>query len=205
MKIKYTKPSETSFEIELIPNTVNYFVGLNGTGKTVTTSALEYHIREKLKKRGNWATVPATHLLEPYTFEGFDEIADVWHYTSKTRQSHWVDLDMVFESASSISTLHSSEGMVCQSEIVRVFNKRDEENTLFIFDEIDGNLDIRAKQIFFNKVLPQLKGTSIVMSHDMFFFFINNDVRVFDFTTKTYKTYDEYYLENLIKYSKIVK
>ena len=101
----------------------------------------------------------------------------------------WVDLDMAINSAAGVGALHSSEGMNCQSEIVAIAKRREEENTLFVFDEIDGNLDVKAKHIFFDHFLPTIKGTSIVMSHDPWFL---TDKQVFNFSSGEYMLYQEY-------------
>lgn len=183
------------YKLELIPNTVNFIVGLNGSGKTVMTSSLNEFLAKKLKKKSNWMTNPPEH-IKGFDFEEFDNIKDVWHYTAKTRQSHWLDLDITLQSVMGHAALWASEGMSCQAEIVAAFKKKEEKDTLFIFDEIDGNLDIRAKFLFFDAVLPALKGTSIVMSHDPYFLM---GCEVFDFTDKTKKTFLEYREENCIR------
>jgi len=199
MKIKFEKGLKNipeGFELPIIPNAITYVVGLNGSGKTVTFSTLVNFLNKKLKKKGNWMTPPPDYMMKGFSFEGFDDITDVWHYTAKTRQSMWVDLDLTMESAAGIGSLHSSEGINCQAEIVAMAKKKNEEKTLFIFDEIDGNLDVRAKHIFFDHVLPTIKGTSIVMSHDPWFLI---DKQVFDFSSGTYMLYQEY----MRKYTKL--
>jgi len=178
MKIIFKKPFKIFTEtntIEIIPNTVNYFVGLNGCGKSVITSSLAEHIFDKFDRtkkkaqRYNWMTRPPDYLLENFDFEGFDSITDITFYTAKHRQSQFVDLDQTFDHPSSIGCLRSSEGMNNQSELINAFKQRNDVNRLFIFDEIDGTLDIKAKSLFFDRLLPSLKGTVIVCSHETFF------------------------------------
>ena len=86
MKIKFEKGIKAipeGFEFPIIPNSVNYIVGLNGSGKTVTFSSLVAFLNKRLKKKGNWMTPPPDHMMKGFSFEGFDDITDVWHYTAK--------------------------------------------------------------------------------------------------------------------------
>lgn len=203
MKIKIVKDFKalkSGAEIAIEPNKINYFVGLNGSGKTVTFGALYKHIQDifqknKIVKKKNWMVNPPQHLQEHFDFEGFESIKDIVFITAKTRQSQWVDLDLCFDTALGVGSLHASEGMTNQAEIVKLMDKKDEVDTLFMFDEIDGPLDYRAKSIYFDRVLPRLKGTVIVCSHDALFF---TGKDVYDFTTASRKNIVDYVKENTV-------
>lgn len=204
MKILFNKPFRIFTEkdsIEIIPNTVNYFVGLNGCGKSVITSSLAEHVfdsfskKKKEEQRYNWMTRPPDYIMENFRFEGFESITDISFYTAKHRQSQYVDLNMTFDHPANIGCLKISEGMNNQSEIVNAFKDKDNINKLYIFDEIDGTLDVRAKHLFFDRLLPQLKGTVIVCTHDTFFV---RKQEVIDLSTNTKMSMTDYF----IKYTK---
>lgn len=181
-------------KISIVANQVNYFVGLNGSGKSVTFSALAAFISEKLKIKNNWMTAPPERFLNKFDYKGFEIVGNLYHFTAKSRQSQWVDLDMALSSASSFWALHASEGMNNQSELMKLvedFNKKKVvTNMLYIFDEIDGSLDFRAKHIFFDLILKKLRGTIIVCSHDRWFL---NDEKVFDFSDGQTKVGKEFF------------
>lgn len=201
MKIKFNKDFKifkTGDEIAIRPNEVNYLVGLNGCGKSVITSSLADHIyksftaTKKKQQRHNWMTCPPDYIRENFSFEGFESITDITFYTAKHRQSQFVDLDQTFDHPSSIACLRISEGMNNQSELVEAFKCRSDKNRLFIFDEIDGTLDIRAKCLFFDRLLPSLSGTAIVCSHetllirekDVYDLSSNKQMKMVDYFTK---------------------
>lgn len=204
MKIVFKKPFKIFKEkdvIEIIPNKVNYFVGLNGCGKSVITSSLADHIYSKFdknkqkKQRYNWMTRPPDYLLENFAFEGFEFITDITFYTAKHRQSQFVDLDQTFDHPNSVGCLRSSEGMNNQAELVEAYKQKDEPNRLFIFDEIDGTLDIRAKSLFFDHLLPKLAGTSIICSHETLYL---GGKMVHDLTTNKKMKLVDYFTMNRI-------
>ena len=202
MKIKVVKDFSNGvrtklnagLEIEITPNTANYFVGLNGSGKTITMSTLASFLSKQTKNTLNWMISPPEHIMECFNFEGFEEVKDVYIVTAKSRQSQWVDLDIALKTPMGPFVLHASEGMANQAELVNIWDRRNEKDTVFIFDEIDGTLDVKSKSLFFNKMIPSIKGTVIVMSHDVFFL-LNQD-KVFDFTDKKYKSALKYSIEN---------
>ena len=180
--------------LELEPNKVNYIVGLNGTGKTITFSSMVHWLEKtqlKTKKSQNWMTEPPSHLTSCFQFEGFEQVTSVFHNTAKSRQSHWVDLDMALDSASGVGSLWSSEGQTNKNEFVKSLDHKDDPNVLYVFDEIDNCFDIKMKYMFF-KIITKLRGTVVVCSHDSFFL---EGHRVFDFTTGTYKRFCDYYAE----------
>ena len=198
IKADVSKSLKAGTKIPIAPNAANYFVGLNGTGKSVTFSTLAAKVQNSLKVKGNWMTPPPSYLMDKIEISGFDGIKDVYHFTAKSRQSQWIDLDMAFSSASGIGSLKSSEGVNNQAELVSVFEKAKkdpalDESTLYIFDEIDGCLDVRAKSIFFDRLIPALKGTVIICSHDCLFLKARS---LFDFTDCKVKTTQKFLMEN---------
>ena len=193
-KEDFNKVLVANTEIPIQPNEVNYFVGLNGSGKTVTLSCLAHFLFNQTKNTGNWMTEPPK-FLQKLEFIGFQDVQKVYHYTAKSRQSMFVDMDMVLSSVLSIGTLWASEGMHAQAEVVSTLKDKDNPNAFFIFDEIDGVLDARAKHIFFDQVLKVLKGTVVVATHETFY--MAKKERVFDFTSGTFKTFSSYHLDSI--------
>lgn len=183
--------------INVLPNSVNRFVGLNGSGKTICFSALADFLVKRLKLEGNWMTPPPKFLSNQFKFEGFSIIKHIIHFTAKSRQSQFIDLDIAFTSAAGANALNLSEGMNCQAELAKLLsdaisNPEKDKKTLYIFDEIDGPLDPRAKSIFFDQLLPKLKGTVVVCTHDCFFL---GKKDVFDFTDGSVKSAVQYFTE----------
>jgi ABC-type dipeptide/oligopeptide/nickel transport system ATPase component len=78
------------------PNKTNLVVGRNGSGKTITFSSLVTHLvkHQTKQKDHNWMVEPRADIQKKFSFEGFESVNQVVHYTAKIRQSHWVDLDM---------------------------------------------------------------------------------------------------------------
>ena len=187
MKINVTAPVGTLVtgdSIVIKPNSVNYWVGLNGSGKTMAMSGLAHHVYSLLKQKGNWNTRPLPKFENCFTHEGFDSVTSVTHFTAKARQSQWLDIEMSMESAAGINALWQSEGQNAQSELTRAIRDHlNDPHHLFLFDEIDGTFDARAKYIFFNGFLAKMAGTAVVCTHDCLFP-VGSDVFYFE-TKKT--------------------
>lgn len=178
-------------EIEIKPNTVNWFVGHNGCGKTITFSSLAHHIGKPLHgKRLNWMSRPREHLLAKFQFVGFESVEKVFLSTSKVRQSQWVDAEMAIDSPMSVACLNASEGMMHQSELASLLPTKDDPNILYIFDEIDGSFDVRIKKAFFDRIIYSLAGTVIICTHDCFF---PIGQMVYDMTTGKRMKFEEYF------------
>lgn len=195
MKIKVLKTIgmlKAGGAIQIQPNQVNYFVGPNGSGKTVLLGSLAEYLKAKIDNYC-WFSAPPKHILENFAFQGFEKIQRAYFFTNKTRQAQWVDMDYTLRTAASVGALHISEGRNSQIELVESFTKfKDDANSLVIFDEIDSNLDLKSKKVFWNHGLRQFKGTVIVVSHDPFYIF---DEKVLDFSDLKLKDFKDYYSE----------
>lgn len=176
------------------PNKTNLVVGRNGSGKTITFSSLVTHLVKQTKQKDhNWMVEPRADIQKKFSFEGFESVNQVVHYTAKIRQSHWVDLDMALSHPYGHMVLNSSEGQSSLGELSRAAKHKDNPDCLFIFDELDGCFDHKTKSIFFDRILPRLKGTKIVCTHDSWF---PRGQTVFDFTDGTWKEFSTYIKEN---------
>lgn len=193
MKINFSKkyysmPEGLSIEIE--PNAVNFWVGENGSGKSVTASALMTLIQKKLgERKSNWM---ATELREinAVTIEGFEGVSSFSFSSSKIRQSQFVDLDVVFDLPNGFGRLNASEGENNLADLVDYLKYKDDPNHLYILDEIDGHFSAKHKMIFFDRFLNAIKGTAIVITHDIYY--TVGQEKVFDFDTKTVKNGTQY-------------
>lgn len=193
MKIKILKDAgslKAGGKITLGKNEVNYFVGPNGSGKTILLGALAEHLKAKTEKPC-WFAYPPSHIGEKFSFSGFEDVSKVFFFTGKTRQAQWVDMDYTLSGPNSVFSLHSSEGMNAQVELVSaVKGFLKDPDSLVIFDEIDSNFDLKAKKFFWSRVLPNFKGTVIVVTHDPYF---PLGEKVLDFSDLKYKPFKEYY------------
>lgn len=195
MKITIIKPYRTlkPGEIELLPK-VNFWVGANGTGKSSLCQLLLARLfkeRPELDKPHYWNGVSGDIDSECVTIEGMGEIEEVFLYSDKLSQVRWVDLDACFSLPGGLGLLRASEGQTSQSFFAESVKNRDRKNVLFIFDEIDGHLDYKTKRLFFNRFLPTIRGTTIVISHDSLFLIGS---QVFDFGDWSWKEAAEYYI-----------
>ena len=68
---------------------------------------------------------------------------------------------------------------------------KDDPDSLVIFDEIDSNLDLKAKKIFWDQGLPQFKGTVVVVTHDPLFPIGKMVIDFSDLKEKSFETYFE--------------
>lgn len=192
MKIKVIKDIgalKAGSEISL--NHRNYFVGPNGCGKTVLLGALAEHLKPKISNYC-WFAAPPTHITECFEFEGFEKVSKAFFFTNKTRQAQWVDMDYTLKTPGSAFSLHTSEGRNAQVELVSAFKEfKEDPDSLVIFDEIDSNLDLKTKKVFWDHGLPQFKGTVIVVTHDPFFPLGKTVIDFSDLKEKAFQTYFE--------------
>lgn len=178
-------------EVLIKPSQINYFVGPNGSGKTVLLGALATHLKSKIPNPC-WFAHPPSHILEKFAFEGFEKISKVYFFTGKTRQAQWIDMTYTLKTPGSAFSLHASEGRNAQIELISALKEfKDDPDSLVIFDEIDSNLDLKAKKIFWDQGLPQFKGTVVVVTHDPFFLFGKKVVDFSDLKEKSFEMYFE--------------
>lgn len=202
MKIILPQPFRTlkPGTLEITPNKPNYWVGLNGTGKSSLVQlflAQLFNQYPKLKKKEYWFSTVANHTLQdtPITIEGMDNIQEVLVYSDKLSQARWIDMGACLALPGSVGTLNASEGQTSVMFLGESAKAKGRKNVLHIFDEIDGHFDFRTKHIFFNRLLHMIKGTSIIISHDSLFMM---NERVFDFGDWTHKQGGEYYSQHMI-------
>lgn len=178
-------------QVLIKPSQANYFVGPNGSGKTVLLGALAEHLKAKTPTPC-WFAYPPSHISSKFTFSGFDKVSKVFFFTSKTRQAQWVDMDYTLKTPGSAFSLHNSEGRNAQIELISAFQEfKDDPDSLIIFDEIDSNFDLKTKKIFWDRGLPQFKGTVIVVTHDPLFPVNKMVVDFNDLKEKSFETYFE--------------
>lgn len=182
-------------EIPIHVGKINTWVGCNGTGKSSVTELLYTSLQKeqpKLKKQCYWKQTTVDKDLAH--LEDCPKFSSVYIGSDKLRQVQWIDMDALLDLG--IERLKASEGQNCTQDMLQGFSKSTED-TLTIFDETDGHLDYFYKVIFFNNVLPRIKGTVILISHDPVFL---ADMNVFDFTDFTEKMGKQYYIEMEEKY-----
>lgn len=174
---------DTQFLIE--PNKTNFWVGANGTGKTTLFSVLLPFL-PKSESEWNARSIEKNVI----SISGFQNIKKVYLSSPKMRQAQMIDLDVCFSQG--VGRLWQSEGQNSISDLIHAATGKEETDSIFMFDEIDGHLDYQFKVMFFLHVLPKIKGTKIVISHDARFL---ASEKVFDFTDLSFKTGSRYYLE----------
>lgn len=173
--------------ITIKPNALNRWMGFNGSGKSTAASMLLTHFN----KIDN--AVPAEVwnglLIDTTAYEitGGSKITKVSYYSDRIRQSQSVDIGIAI--ATGLGRLQSSEGQNAQQDVHDAFKHRNDKHRLFIFDEVDGRLDQRHKIIFYDYILPKLKGTVIIISHDLLF---NTKHEILDFSDFKVKTVTQY-------------
>ena len=195
MILKILKPVgqlKSGGQIALRKNAANYFVGPNGCGKTVLLGALAESLKDKTETPC-WFAFPPDYMKDSFSFEGFESISKFYFFTGKTRQAQWLDMTYALGTPASVNALKLSEGRNAQIELIEAFKKfKDDPNSLVVFDEIDSNLDLKTKKLFWNHALPQFEGTTIVVSHDPLF---PCRETVVDFSDLKEKSFEEYYDE----------
>lgn len=165
---------------------VNYWMGGNGTGKSTATQLLYSLLVErfpKLERQEYWnaalsdnsTTISAECEFPPI-------ISSIFISSDKLRQSQSIDIGV--SSKLGIGRLGASEGMNSSADLQEMFEKAN-SLSLNILDETDGHLDTYSKHIFFDYLLPRLKGTTILVSHDAFHLSTKS---VFDFTDYKFRT-----------------
>ena len=168
---------------------LNTWVGSNGTGKSNATellyTALE-KVQPKLKKKCYWRNT--TIHTDIASLEDYPTFSHVNISSDKLRQAQFIDIDATLDLG--IHRLKASEGQNSVQDMLEFFSNSTPE-TLTIFDETEGHLDYFHKVLFFNNVLPRVKGTVILISHDPTFL---SNLSVFDFTDFTEKTGKDYYI-----------
>lgn len=170
-------------------NSVNFWVGKNGTGKTSLASLILTELKKinaKIVPSFLWKALSMEKDI--VSIEGLDKISGVSFYSDKLRQAQYIDMDSLI--GMGIGRIWASEGQNAQQNVVELVKYLNDENRLFILDETDGHLDFNSKIIFFNKLLKKIKGTVIVITHDSRF--LKNE-KVLDFNDRGFKTGEDYY------------
>jgi len=175
---------------------INTWVGSNGTGKSTATqllySALE-KVQPKLKKKHYWNNTTVDNSIA--SLEDVVTFSTVNISSDKLRQAQHIDMDCLI--GVGLGRIWASEGQNSIRDMLDVF-KNCTDDSLTIFDETDGHLDYFNKVLFFNQLLPRIKGTVISISHDSTFL---ANQKVFDFGDFTEKMGSEYYTEMELKFT----
>lgn len=156
-------------EINIYPNEVNFWVGSNGSGKTLASSVLLTHLmkQESLRDSNYWMATLANEKEKGTEILGFECINKVILSSSKLRSSQFVDLNITLSLG--VGRLNASEGENCREDLIEALKEKDNPNALFIFDEMDGHFDLPTKRLFFERIGKILKGTIILISHDVWY------------------------------------
>jgi ATPase subunit of ABC transporter with duplicated ATPase domains len=182
--------------IEIEPNKVNFWVGSNGSGKSTATSILMTLLQKqfKMEKKETWMATNVQCRDGGAKLEGFENTSDFSFSSEKVRQAQWVSID-TFDLMEGVGRLRASEGENILADFTRFVKHKDDPNHVYLFDEMDGHLDVRYKGLFFDRFLPNIKGTVVVVTHDIYY--TVGQERVFNFDTKTFTTGTEYIYSKL--------
>ena len=126
----------------------------------------------------------------PFSATGFEQVSSFYLHSSKMRQAQFIDLSSTI--AQGLGRIWASEGEDCIMTLNKCIPALEDPNALFLFDEVDGHLDYYHKTLFFEYILPRIKGTALVVTHDPYFL---ADLSVLDLTDSTHKTGIKYYDE----------
>jgi ATPase subunit of ABC transporter with duplicated ATPase domains len=191
MNIKILKAHRALLPGKIVPvhlNKVNYWVGANGCGKTSLIGEL---LNEFPRAEHYWNAASIEKGV--ITIEDKPKFDKILLSSPKLRQVQMADLNVVMDMG--IERLHASDGQNNVADMMNSFREKDNPNILHIFDELDSHLDYKNKCIFFTALLPQIKGTVILTSHDSLFL---TTCDVFDFTDYTQKKGLDYYSQQTV-------
>ena len=173
---------------------VNYWVGINGSGKSFaaqTLLSLLKFVQPDLVPRKHWLS--EHHNAREYATLEAPTFTKFFFNSDKSRQTQQVDMDALLEGGpSGVGRLWLSEGQNNIAELNTAQKAVFDPSAFVIFDETDGKLDFDNKVVFFSKICENAKSTMIVVTHDSRFLVGKT---VFDFTTLSSKTGDDYYKE----------
>jgi ABC-type transport system involved in cytochrome bd biosynthesis fused ATPase/permease subunit len=174
----------------IINPSVNYWVGSNGTGKSSMVQLLLGHlyVNKKLGNKNDWNSRYDNSDLDALIKAEGDSFDELIQFSDKQRQSHFIDLDSTMSYG--IEALWMSEGQNAYNVLARAKQHINNSKALLIFDELDSHLDYAGKWVYFNRLLPAIRGTAIVISHDPLFL---HGCRVLDFGDMQMKNGEEYY------------
>jgi ATPase subunit of ABC transporter with duplicated ATPase domains len=198
MKIEFLKDYRNFKKgnvFEVSPNTINFWVGKNGTGKSTLASLILTALESKNKKlvpNHLWMATQTDKKI--ISLEGYEKFNGLTFVSDKLRQAQLTDMDSLL--GMGLQRIWTSEGQNAQADVVQLAKIIHKPDHLTILDETDGHLDYSSKIIFFEALLKNIKGTVIVISHDSRFL---KAQRVFDFGDMKEKIGEAYYNQSYLE------